>query len=770
MELHDSLGYSTGVNDVVGWVDDEGNEYAIVGLNTGVSIVSVDENPVEEVAFVAGAFNTWRDINTFGHYAYVVSEAEIGLLIIDLQYLPDSVQTYIWQDSLPGPNGPRPFKRAHTLWIDEYGIAYLNGGNLNSGGVVLVDVASNPTDPQFLGYAPGIYSHDVYARDSILYSAEIWAGTVSIYDVHDPQNIILLGRVKTPNEFTHNVWLSDDSRYMFTTDERSNSYVAAYDIQDPANIIEVDRFRQAATAGKGSIPHNVYVWNDWLVVAYYTNGTLIVDAAHPDNLIEVGSFDSWLGVHGGYSGVWGSYPFLPSGRILTSDRASGLYVFIPNYVRGAYLEGTVVDSITQLPIQGATVTIISNEIVLPEITKIDGTFKTGKAIPGVYDILIKKPGYYPKTIEGNFINGELLAPYVELNPLPIFSVSGKVLHEDGSDVPYANVRFSSSDGIFETTADAEGNFSFPAIYGSTYEAQAGVWGSVEQIYVTVDGHENVTLYTRDGYYDDFDLDLGWFIDGQVSEGEWKRGIPTKQLLFDQWRCGASADSPYDIGDNLYSTGLATHDDAGNDEVSDGTTVLVSPPMDVSDFSNPILSFDYWLCEYPPNQYIGFKVWWTNGSDTMLIEEFSNPDTSVAWIHYDIHPEFSGPLDQIRILFTATDTTPGSGDYYLKVHVDNFLLIDDISGVDEESVSKNFHLYPNPVNGSTIWLKPESGIEGQEITLNFFDLYGRKISSFKGLKSDAENGISHALNEGFYFVQWNTDKGESGVEKIFVLKN
>src|SRR5690606_15043472 len=105
-----------------------------------------------------------------------------------------------------------------------------NGSNINSGGPVLIDVKTNPTDPIFLGYAPASYSHDVYARDSILYSAEIYGGNLSIYDVHDPTNITLLGRVTTPNEFTHNAWLSDDSQYIFTTDERANSYVAAYDI------------------------------------------------------------------------------------------------------------------------------------------------------------------------------------------------------------------------------------------------------------------------------------------------------------------------------------------------------------------------------------------------------------------------------------------------------------------------------------------------------------------------------------------------------------
>src|SRR5688572_21803774 len=439
MVLQDSMTYHVGVNDVMGWVDPEGNEYALVGLNTGVSIVNVDSTPIKEVVFVPGVDNLWRDINTYGHYAYVTSEARVGLLIIDLQYLPDSVVTYVWKDSLPTPNGLKPFEKAHTLWIDEYGIAYLNGSNLNSGGVILIDVASNPTDPVFLGFAPPVYSHDVYARDSILYSAEIYDGVVSIYDVHRPDSIFMIGQVKTPNEFTHNAWLSDDSRYMFTTDERANSYVGSYDIQDPANIIELDRFRQAATDGSGNIPHNVYVWNDWLVIAYYTSGTVVVDAARPDNLIEVGSFDSFLGEDGGFSGVWGSYPFLPSGKILSSDRNSGLFVFIPNYVRAAYLEGIVIDSITEQPIQGAVVRILSEEIVLPQATGIDGKFKTGKAVPGDYDIVVTKAGYYSKTIRRTFINGELLTPIIELTPLPIHSFSGKVISSQGQEVPFAVV-------------------------------------------------------------------------------------------------------------------------------------------------------------------------------------------------------------------------------------------------------------------------------------------------------------------------------------------
>lgn len=72
-------------NDIWGWVDANGNEFALVGLRSGVSCVDVTNptNPVE-MFFIADLNSTWRDIKTWGHYAYVTTEANAGLLIIDL--------------------------------------------------------------------------------------------------------------------------------------------------------------------------------------------------------------------------------------------------------------------------------------------------------------------------------------------------------------------------------------------------------------------------------------------------------------------------------------------------------------------------------------------------------------------------------------------------------------------------------------------------------------------------------------------------------------
>ncbi|MGB3078992.1 MAG: carboxypeptidase regulatory-like domain-containing protein, partial [Saprospiraceae bacterium] len=554
-------------------------------------------------------------------------------------------------------------------------------------------------------------------------------------------------------------------------DERPNSYVASYDISDKTNIKELDRFRQAAVEGHGSIVHNVFTWQNWLVLAYYSSGTLIVDASRPDNLIEVGNFDSFIGADGGYEGVWGAYVDLPSHKILASDRSNGLFVFIPNYVRAAFLEGTVIDSITGLPILGAKVSIQSDEIILPQITPLDGTFKTGKAVPGIYSIVIEKEGYYTKTIPTNFVNGDILTPVIKLRIRPLYAFSGSVINNQNQGIPFAKVAIYGDGGTYTTTADANGDFLMPAVYSGVYEVQAGVWGQTVHTQITLDAPQSLELTVENGYRDNFDVDLGWVISGNATEGQWQRGIPTAQSLFSMYDCSPGTDSPNDVGQFSFSTGVSTTTDVLNDEVSGGSTFITSPEMNIDSISFPILSFDYWLCEYPPNQYIGFKVWLANETDTILLSQFSNPATNGTWLTFLSNLDIEGMSGHNKIIFEATDTTSGTADYTLKVLVDNFKLVSILDGTNEEQIkTKHFLVYPNPVSGSSIYLKPENGIQGNQLTLSISDIQGRIISSQQLSKTEAEAGINHSLDDGIYFMQWKTEKGEYGVEKIVVVKN
>ena len=72
------------LNDVWGYEDEQGNEYAIVGTSKGTSIVDIT-NPAApvEVFWHPGPESIWRDPCVYGDHAYVTTEASAGMLIID---------------------------------------------------------------------------------------------------------------------------------------------------------------------------------------------------------------------------------------------------------------------------------------------------------------------------------------------------------------------------------------------------------------------------------------------------------------------------------------------------------------------------------------------------------------------------------------------------------------------------------------------------------------------------------------------------------------
>jgi choice-of-anchor B domain-containing protein len=425
MSLIGQYEYAFNTNDVWGYVSDDGEEYALVGTRRGLSIVALDNDPIEEVAFLDGSTSTWRDIKTWGDFAYVSTEAADGLMVADLSKLPNEVPFYFWKPEFENPEQPGQFetlRTIHNLFIDEFGILHITGSNINNGGVIFVDVNARPGEPKVIGRGPGVYSHDSYGRDSILYSSEIYRGALGIYDYRDLSNITLIGIQETPLKFTHNAWLSDNGNTIFTTDERNRAPVTAYDISNLGDIKELDRYIPAGSISDGATPHNVHVWNDWLIISYYSDGGKIVDASRPDNLVEVGNFDTFLDGDAGF-GAWGAYPFLPSGKILITDSGNGLYVLEPNYVRAAFLEGSVKNRSDATGggglsgIINAQISIIDDEITLPGASKAGGIFKMGKAIPGKYEVEITADGFLPWRDSVLFENGVVTRLDVILDPL-----------------------------------------------------------------------------------------------------------------------------------------------------------------------------------------------------------------------------------------------------------------------------------------------------------------------------------------------------------------
>ncbi len=407
--LIDSLTYSTGLNDVWGYADTSGNEFALVGTQIGFSIVDVtDPANIFERANIPGPFTIWRDIKTWNNHAYVVHDGvgsgSQSLMIVDLNNISnvtlsdpnfnnDAVTIYTLGDSLTN---------AHNIFIDENGVAYLFGHNLGNRGAIMLDLTQNPKAPVYLGTFDTFYLHDGMARGDTLWGAAVYNGFFAAIDVSNKANPVVMATKATPNFFTHNCWISDNGQTLFTTDEKADAFVASYDVSDLSNISELDRIQ--ASTDTNALPHNAHVLGDFVVSSYYSEGLQIVDATRPHNMIEVAQFQT--------QDAWGAYPYLPSGNILVTDIPGTLYVLSSTYPKACYLEGNVIDSITNNVISNATIELLTTSNTAQSNAL--GDYATALLTGGTYTVVVTKAGYQPDTSSVVLNNGVLTILNVKL--------------------------------------------------------------------------------------------------------------------------------------------------------------------------------------------------------------------------------------------------------------------------------------------------------------------------------------------------------------------
>ncbi len=767
-----NLKYQVHLNDIWGWVAPDGTEYALVGLLNGVSIVSLADpaNP-KEVAFVPGGNSVWRDLKTWGNYAYITTDqgsTKDGLLAIDLSQLPDTVTYTKWTPTID----QRTLYTCHNLYIDENGVAYLAGCNVNSGGILYVDVATTPGTPVLLGKGVNIYAHDVYARNDTLYTSEIYDGNIGFYDIKNKNNTIPLAKQSTPFLFTHNTWLSDNGKTIFTTDEQPNAPIGAYDISDLDNIRELDQFRPAKTVGLGVIPHNVHVKNNYLFISYYTDGGIIVDAARPDNLIEVGNYDTYPFGDGGFSGAWGLYPFLPSGNILISDINTGLWVVKPDLKRACYLEGIVRDSITQQAL-GEVEIIIQSPQVNKEKTNLSGLYKTGQVLAGTFLVTFSKEGYYTKTVEVNLQNGILTTLNIALKPWEKYNVVGKALSQTGNiGIPGAQIVIVNDTLSYTATADAGGNFTFNQIRQANYDIYAAAWGYRYKLEenIFIDNNKSLTLTLAPGYEDNFTLDLGWeTITRDATGGLWVRAVPVGTLSQGA-QANPAQDLESDIGDFCYVTGNGGGA-ASSDDVDGGPVTLVSPTMDLSSYEQPVLTYSLWFFNgggggtSAPNDSLVVRL--TNGMDTVTIEKLTDSKSSWREKSSIRIKDFLTVTNNMKILFETSDI--GAQSHITEAAVDGFSVEEGSATPVEEYFAQAFELqaFPNPFsNQLTVRFHSSTGVFRG--TIQLLNTLGQAVTS-RVVNTDLEKfTINVTTASGIYWLQALSNDGKVN-EVIKVVK-
>jgi choice-of-anchor B domain-containing protein len=172
------------VANMCGWSSASGQEYALVGASKGMAIVNVTNPDVpEQIVQIPGPDNFWKEIKTYSHYAYIVSEGGQGVQIVDL-------------NNLPSPTLPSKFylgdgvianqlNTIHALHIDvKKGFLYAYGSNLFGGGAVVLNLNPDPWNPTYVGKFDQLnYIHDGYVDNDTLYAGHINAGEFSIVDM-----------------------------------------------------------------------------------------------------------------------------------------------------------------------------------------------------------------------------------------------------------------------------------------------------------------------------------------------------------------------------------------------------------------------------------------------------------------------------------------------------------------------------------------------------------------------------------------------------------
>jgi choice-of-anchor B domain-containing protein len=342
-----------------GFVDlDDHREYAVMGVNNGTAVVEVtDPAHPRVVGSVAGPVSAWREVKVYqpwnanlgrhDAYAYVVSEAPTaGLQILDLSNLPASV-------SLLGTF--RGFDTAHTLFVanvdpasgepnvpDREPVLYVEGSDQ---AFLSLDI-SDPRIPRITGHLYNSYVHDIWAgvfrgaraapcaapHDPCEVVVDWGADAIRIVDFTSRPNPVILSVFTYPElGYAHSGWISRDGNYVFSFDEldelhgTENSRIRVIDISDLAH----PSLAAVWTSTTRAIEHNGYVVGDKLYVSHYEHGVTILDVTTPTSPRQVGFFDTFpSGEEADFHGVWGVYPFLPSGTILVSsiDGAGGLFV------------------------------------------------------------------------------------------------------------------------------------------------------------------------------------------------------------------------------------------------------------------------------------------------------------------------------------------------------------------------------------------------------------------------------------------------------------
>ncbi len=630
-------------NSCFGYTSGSGREYAILGTSVGTSFVEVTQPGNSTlVANIAGPQSLWRDVRTYSHYCYAVSEGGSGIQVIDLANIDSGSVSLVntINDDATSPT--------HTLVINQQsGYLYRAGGG--SSGLRIYNLNPNPAAPSRVGTWSDRYVHEAsvfnmtvggQAREIAFCCGGLNTGYTNtgiyVVDVTNKAAPTQVQYVSYANSgYCHQCWPSPDMTKLYMDDELDDENLGVTSVTRVFNISTAGpnvSLTAAGTYTNGStaIDHNLYTRNDRVYQASYRAGLRVYStsgAGTPAQPVETAYFDTYPDDDRTFfNGLWNVYPYFASGTVIGSDIERGLFVWwvgtpllalsFPGGVPSAIQPG---GSVLQVQVGESTPgTLVPGTVQLH--------YDAGAGYQSVAMTPNAQGGYSAPLPAGTC--GSSLVWYVSAQ-----STNGVVwtgpegAPEQANRSVYASSVTSVVSNDFETTQGWTGG-----VAGDT--ATSGVWVDVDPVGVQATG----------------------VLDPQP-EDDHSAGAGTKCWVTGQGAPGGSN---------------------GAADVDGGRTTLLSPAFNLAAVSNPVVG--YWRYysndsgSAPGADVFKVDVSGNNGTTWVNVETVgpSSADTVGGWIYHQFRvADFVAPTSTVRVRFVAEDAGSGS---IIEAAVDDFQIL------------------------------------------------------------------------------------------------
>lgn len=427
------------------------NGYAYCVTEGGGGLLIVDMSPLPAstnlpTSLYTGVNIPWSTahnmfIDTVAAKAYIfgTDNGEGGAIILSLADPANPVEIGVWDDHYIHDG----FVRGDTLWA-----ACLEAG------VFLVDV-STPSNPVVLSNwdTPSEFAHNVWPSDDNSYcytTDEVNSGYVAAYNMNNLQNVVETDKVRHPlseGVIPHNTHYFNS--YLVTSHYRDGMTI--HDASDPNNVILTGYFDSSPLSGGGFNGS----WGVWpylpsgnILIADIEEGLFIVGAEYTraarlegtvseagsgallnDVQIEIvgtgleettdlfGTYATGMEAAGTYSVTFQKGGYLPqtiTGVVLVNGQTEILNVELVADTPFE-LSGTVSESGTGDPIEGAVVQIVNEFFDIELTTDASGNYTAPTFFAGDYEVSVGAWGYHNLCVTLSAA-ANMSAPDFELEP------------------------------------------------------------------------------------------------------------------------------------------------------------------------------------------------------------------------------------------------------------------------------------------------------------------------------------------------------------------